>query len=165
VIQRVYYPRILGPLSIVISRGVDALIVLAAIFGLQLAFSVGVGPQFYVLPAAVLTLLALAFGLGAMFAALILFHPDSRKILDILLYLGLFLSPVLFDKAVLPETIQSWYAFNPMVGTLSALRGAMFAPSPIDYQAWLIAASFATILVLVGMLFLERAARVVGERV
>src|SRR5690606_33117146 len=100
VIQRVYYPRIIGPLSIVISRGVDTLLVLAAIFALQVTFGISPSPHFYLLPLAALTLLALAFGLGAMFAALILFHPDSRKVLDILLYLGLFLSPVLFDKSV-----------------------------------------------------------------
>ncbi len=165
VIQRVYYPRVLGPLSIILSRVVDIGIILLAILAMQLIVGVPVSMQFFWLPFAVLTMLALAFGLGTMFASLILFHPDSKKVLDIILYLGLFVSPVLFEKTVLPSAIQPYYNFNPMVGLLSSLRGALFAPSPIDFHAWLIAGIFALALVWVGLLFLERAARVVGERV
>lgn len=165
VIQRVYYPRILGPLSILISRMVDVGIILTAIFVLQLLMGVGPSLQFYWLPLAALTLLGLAFGVGTIFASLMLFHADSRKVLDIMLYLGLFLSPVLFDRSILPVGIQPYYDYNPMVGMLSAIRGSMFAPSSIDYHAWQISGITAGVLVMVGLVFLGRAARVVGERV
>lgn len=165
VIQRVYYPRILGPLSILISRMVDVGIILTAIFILQLFMGVGPSMQFYWLPLAALTLLGLAFGLGTIFASLMLFHADSRKVLDIMLYLGLFVSPVLFERSVLPGEVQQYYVYNPMVGMLSSIRGSMFAPSPIDFHAWQISGIFAGTLVLIGLLFLSRAARVVGERV
>jgi lipopolysaccharide transport system permease protein len=165
VIQRVYYPRVLGPLSILISRFVDAAIIIAAVIVMQLVMGVAVSPQIYLLPVAVLTLLLLAFGVGTIFASLVLFHKDARKVLDIALYLGLFVSPVLFEQSVLPAHIQKFYIFNPMVGALSALRGSVFAPSPTDYMAWGIAVAFALVLVLIGLLLLARAARVVGERV
>lgn len=165
VIQRVYYPRILGPLSILISRMVDVGIILVAIFILQLFMGVGPSMQFYWLPLAALTLLGLAFGLGTIFASLMLFHADSRKVLDIMLYLGLFVSPVLFERSVLPQAVQEYYIYNPMVGMLNSIRGSMFAPSPIDFQAWQISGVVAGALVLIGLLFLSRAARVVGERV
>lgn len=165
VIQRVYYPRILGPLSILLSRLVDVGIILVAILVLQLFMGVAPSLQFYWLPLAALTLLGLAFGLGTIFASLMLFHADSRKVLDIMLYLGLFVSPVLFERSVLPPEVQQLYIYNPMVGMLSALRGSMFAPSPIDFHAWQISGIAAATLVLVGLLFLSRAARVVGERV
>jgi lipopolysaccharide transport system permease protein len=165
VIQRVYYPRILGPLSILMSRVVDVGIILLATFILQLVMGVAPSPHFYWLPLATLTLLALAFGLGTIFAALILFHADSRKVLDIILYLGLFVSPVLFERSLLPAEIQKYYVYNPMVGILGAIRGSMFAPASIDFHAWQISGISAIVLVTIGLLFLSRAARVVGERV
>lgn len=164
VIQRVYYPRILGPLAIVASRIVDALIIIIAVAVVQQFRGVPVDHDLIFLVPAILSLLALAFGIGVLFAALILYHPDTRKILDISLYLGLFLSPIIFAPTIIPDYARPWYDLNPIVGIMSAVRGSMFGPLDIDFSAWAIAAAVSLVMLMIGLLLLSRAARLVGER-
>jgi lipopolysaccharide transport system permease protein len=163
--QKVYFPKILSPLAIVLSRWVDVLIIALAVLALQLAMGVPVGPAFVYLLPAVATLLLLAFALGVLFAGLMIYHPDNRKFLETLLYLGLFLSPVLFSKKILPEVAQDFYLFNPMVGILSAIRGSMFAPETIDFLAWQVAAGFSVLLSCLGLFVLAGAARNNAEKI
>ena len=164
VIKKVYYPRLISPLAVVLSRFMDFIIVVAAIVIAQLLFSVGIDWNFlWIIPIG-LTMLALAFGVGAIFASLMVFHPDTRRFLEVMLYLGLFLSPVIFSKSILPITIQTYYPLNPMVGVLTAARGAMFSPSTIDYNAWLISIGLTACLLLIGLTMLSRAAKLIGDR-
>ena len=105
--------------------------------------------------AVMLTLLVLAFGSGLFFAALIAVHKDYRKILETILYLGLFLSPVLFSKSILPLIIQKYYIANPMVGVLTAMRGTLFEPETIDYVAWMASVFIAAALTIIGLFMLS----------
>lgn len=164
VIQRVYYPRILSPLAIVASRIVDALIIVVAVAVVQQFRGVPVDLDLVFLAPAILTLLTLAFGIGVLFAALILYHPDTRKILDISLYLGLFLSPIIFAPTIIPDYARPWYDLNPIVGIMSAVRGSMFGPLQLDFAAWGISAVVSVAMLLIGLMVLSHAARLVGER-
>jgi lipopolysaccharide transport system permease protein len=163
--QKVYFPRVLSPLAIVLARWIDIIVIVAAIIIMQFFFSVPVTPDFLLVLPAMATLLLLAFGLGCLFAGLMLYHPDNRKFLETMLYLGLFLSPVLFAKSILPEVIQQYYVLNPIVGALSAVRGSLFAPEPIDGFAWLVSVIIALCLTGVGLGLLSWAAKTHGERV
>lgn len=164
VIKQVYYPRIISPLSIALSRLMDLAIVVAAVAIAQVLFGVGFDWRFVLILPVGLTMFTLALGLGAVFAALMLFHPDTRRILEVMLYLGLFLSPVIFSKSILPPAVQTYYSLNPMVGVLTAARGSLFGPASIDYAAWAVSASISALLLAVGLWMLSRAARIVGER-
>jgi lipopolysaccharide transport system permease protein len=164
VIQKVYYPRIISPLAMILSRLIDAVIIVLAIAVLQIAQGVTFDHELLLLLPAILTLLLLAFGVGVLFASLILFHPDSRKVLEVSLYLGLFLSPVFFSATIFSGLARVWYDLNPMVGLLAALRGSLFAASNIDYEAWGVAVAVTCIVLVVGLFMLGRAARLVGER-
>jgi lipopolysaccharide transport system permease protein len=163
--QKIYFPKILSPLAIVLSRWVDVLIIAVAIVALQLAMGVPVGPDMVYLVPAMGTLLLLAFALGVLFAGLMIYHPDNRKFLETLLYLGLFLSPVLFSKKILPQIVQDFYLFNPMVGILSSIRGSMFAPETIDFLAWQVAVAFSVVLSFLGLFVLASAARNNSEKI
>ena len=164
VIQRVYYPRILGPLGIVMSRVADALIIVFAVAAFQQLMGVPFDFDLVYLAPAILTLLALAFGIGVLFAALFLYHPDTRKVLDISLYLGLFLSPIIFAPTIIPDFARPWYDLNPIVGIMSAIRGSLFGPTQIDFLAWGIALGLSILMLAIGLALLSRAARLVGER-
>lgn len=164
VIKQVYYPRIISPLSIALSRLMDLAIVVIAVAITQVFFGVGFDWNIVLILPVGLTMFMLALGLGAVFASLMLFHPDTRRILEIMLYLGLFLSPVIFSKSILPPTVQTYYPLNPMVGILTAARGSLFEPASIDYAAWAVSATLSGALLAIGLWMLSRAARLVGER-
>jgi lipopolysaccharide transport system permease protein len=163
--QKVYFPKVLSPLAMVLSRWIDLVAISGAVAIVQLALGVPFSSEIRYLLPALATLLLLAFGLGVLFAGLMIYHPDNRKILETLLYLGLFLSPVLFSKEILPPLAQDFYLVNPMVGILSSVRGAMFGPEAIDYFAWQMAAGVSAALTAIGLVVLSRAARNSSEKV
>jgi lipopolysaccharide transport system permease protein len=163
--QKVYFPKILSPLAIVLSRWIDLIAITAAVLVVQLFFQVYPDWKIVLLLPAYLSLMFLAFGLGCLFAGLMLVHPDTRKFLETMLYLGLFLSPVLFSKSILPPFIQDFFVLNPVVGVLSAIRGSLFGPDTIDYFAWGVSLAISVVLAAVGMLTLAWAARKYGDRV
>lgn len=164
VIKKVYYPRILSPLAIILSRMFDFAVVIVAIIIFQLWLGVAISPELLMLVPTAAIYFALAFGLGAAFSALTLYHQDTKRILEVALYLGLFLSPVVFSKSILPPLAQKWFALNPMVGILDGVRGSLFDPMPIDPVSLGISAATAAATVTVGLLILSRAARVAAER-
>lgn len=164
VIRKLYYPRILSPLAIIISRLFDFAVILIAIVIFQLWLGVAVSPTLlFILPVAAVYF-ALAFGLGTVFSALMLYHPDTKRILEVILYLGVFLSPVVFSKSILPPTVQEWFALNPMVGILGGARASLFSPVPMDFTSFGISAGVAAVLLAAGLWMLSRAARVAAER-
>ncbi|WP_213272837.1 ABC transporter permease [Hyphomonas sp.] len=163
--QKVYFPKVLSPIAMVLSRWIDLAVISAAVAIVQFAMGVPFSLHIVYLAPAMVTLLLLAFGLGVLFAGLMIYHPDYRKILETILYLGLFLSPVLFSKEILPTTVQEYYLVNPMVGILSAVRGAMFEPELIDFFAWLVAAGISVALSLAGLIVLSKAARNSAEKI
>ncbi len=164
VIQRVYFPRLISPLAIVLSRVFDLAAVLVAIGAMQAVLGVATGPRLiFILPIGALLLL-LALAIGAAFAALQLFHQDTRRALEVILYLGLFLSPVIYSADIFDGAARMALSFNPMTGVLSGMRGALFAPMAIDWVQVMIAAGVTGFLLAVGLAMFAAAARVVGER-
>lgn len=162
-IQRVYYPRLISPLSVCLAKVIDLVIVMVAIVIVQTMMGVGIDWRIVLSPFAGLTMLVLAFGFGAIFATLTLFYPDTRRVLEIILYLGLFLSPVVFSPDILPPAVQEWYVLNPAVGMLGAIRSTLFSTMEMNLGAWAYAAGFGLALTVVGLWMLSRAARVVAE--
>ena len=163
--KKVYFPKLLSPLSIVLSRWPDLLIITAAVICAQLAMGVSLSLSLWAIIPVLATLLFLAFGIGVLFAGLMILHRDYSKFLETGIYLGLFLSPVLFSKSILPPTVQAYYAANPMVGILTGVRGALFAPEAVDWRALLFSFAIALAFSIVGLVILSRAARLHAERI
>lgn len=157
--RKVYFPKVLSPLSKVFERVIDIFVILFAIVAYQLILSVPVDWNvFYIVPI-MLTMLILSLGTGMFFAALIIAHEDNKRILETVMYLGLFLSPVLFSKDILPAIIQKYYNANPMVGVLTNMRGSLFAPEAMDFVSWGISILIAIGLCIVSSFMLSRSLR------
>lgn len=163
--RKVYFPRILSPISVVLGRWIDCIVIVAAIVVFQLFMGISISVSFPFIILVMATLLLLAFGSGLIFAALVAVHKDYRKILETVLYLGLFLSPVLFSKSILPLLIQKYYIANPMVGVLSGMRGALFAPASIDIIAWLASIAISLGLTILGLGMLSWAIHNHGDKI
>ncbi|MEM7096824.1 MAG: ABC transporter permease [Pseudomonadota bacterium] len=162
-LQKVYFPPIVPPLAIMISRLPELLLILLAVGGLQIYFGVGLSEFWWALIPALLTLFALAAGIGLLFAGLSLVYSDVTRILEVILYLGLFLSPVFFAIEIYPETVRGFFAMNPMGGVLSAIRGSLFTGIGIDWSSWGYALISAAALLLAGISVFVRAEHLVRE--
>ncbi|ANP46822.1 ABC transporter permease [Candidatus Viadribacter manganicus] len=162
-IQKVYFPILILPLAQCLARFADIGLALIAIFALQIWLGVGVDLETLMLVPVILQMMLLALGLGCGIAAVSLALPDIREGVGIALMLGLFISPVFYAPERMSPAAQLVLNFNPMVGTLQAVRGALFDTDPFPWAAWAYSCGFTVVALLVGLTLLGRASRNVAE--
>lgn len=162
-IQKVYFPILILPLAQSLARLADVGLALIAIVGVQIALGVATDIEVLMLAPVILQLIVLALGLGCAISAVSLALPDVREGVNIALMLGLFLSPVFYAPERMSPAAQAVLNFNPMVGTLEAVRGALFVTDAFPWAAWAYSCAFSLVALIVGLTLLGRASRNVAE--
>lgn len=145
-IQKVYFPRLLMPLSSILSPLVDFAIAFVVLFGLMLYY--GYYPSvtmFLILPFLILELI-LALGVGLWLSAINVEYRDVSYVVPFLIQLLLFASPVIYPSTFVPERFQAAYGLiNPISGIIEGFRWAILGTEPPSH---LIFASMAIIIVV-----------------
>ncbi len=130
-IQKVYFPRMLLPISGILSPLIDFAIAFVVLIGLMFYF--GFLPGFNILWVLVFLLLELmlAAGLGLWLAAINVEYRDIAYAIPFLLQLVLFASPVIYSSSFVPPRYQVIYGLlNPMAGIIEGLRWAILGTDP-----------------------------------
>jgi lipopolysaccharide transport system permease protein len=165
VITKVYFPRLVLPLSAVISGLVDfaigfvVLLVVTAIYGIK--------PTLAALWLPVLLLLAVltALGIGLWMSALNALYRDVRYVVPFLVQFWMFASPVAYPTSLVPQRWRWLYGLNPMAGVIDGFRWALtghgVAPGPL----MLASASAVIVVLLGGLFFFQRMEGTVADRV
>lgn len=158
-ISKVYFPRLLVPLSSIAVALVDFLFVVA-LYALLAAFH-GLVPDWRVLALPLYIVLALgaALGAGLWLAALTVRFRDFRFVLPFLIQVGVFLSPVGFSTANVPNW-RLLYSFNPLVGIIDGFRWCLLRGDvELFWPAQIIAVGMTALFVWSGIWFFRRTER------
>jgi lipopolysaccharide transport system permease protein len=149
-ISKVYFPRLIVPASAVIVALADFLIS-AVLLALVMVFY-QVWPSWHLLALPFFTLLAIlaAMGAGVWLAALNVEYRDFRYVVPFLVQFGLYISPVGFSSAVVPEKWRFWYSLNPMVGVIDGFRWSVSGGKSAIYLPGLVISVAVVALLLVG---------------
>jgi lipopolysaccharide transport system permease protein len=152
-ITRVYFPRLLVPLSSVMAALVDFAIASVLLVGMMLAY--GIMPSLVIvwLPLFIVLMMATALGIGFWLSALNLEYRDVRYVLPFLTQLWLFLTPVVYPTSLVPEQWQPLYSLNPMVGVIEGFRWALFGVGDGPSSTLVVSSLMALTLLASGMLF------------
>lgn len=124
-ISKVYFPRLVIPTSAVIVSFVDFLISFVILAGLMAWYGYLPDWRIFTLPLFVLMAFAAAMGAGLWIAALNVKYRDFRYIIPFVVQIGLYVSPVGFSSAIVPEQWRLFYSLNPMVGVIDGFRWAI----------------------------------------
>ena len=138
-ISKVYFPRMIVPLSTVVVALVDFTVSLVILVGLMVWYFYVPGWQILLLP--VFVVLALLAGIGPALwaAAVIVKYRDFRFLIPFGLQFGLYVSPVGFASSVVPEKWRLLYSINPVVGVIDGFRWCIIGgDSPIYWPGFLI---------------------------
>ncbi len=131
-ISKVYFPRIIIPLSVTVVCFIDFLVSLIIIIGMMFFYHFVPGWQIVYLPLFFILAVLCAMGIGLFFAAFSVKYRDFRFIVPFIIQFGMYASPVIFStseflgKAIIPGWIKTIYAFNPMVGVIDGFRWCFF---------------------------------------
>jgi lipopolysaccharide transport system permease protein len=165
IITKVYFPRLILPVSSVLSGLVDFAIAFAVLIVMVVGYGLRPGAQVVWLPLLLLLAVGTALGVGLWLSALNALYRDIRYVLPFLMQFWLLASPVAYPSSLVPATWQWLYGLNPMAGVIEGFRWALTghgqAPGPL-----LLASATAVALLLVGgAMFFQRMEGAVADRV
>jgi lipopolysaccharide transport system permease protein len=124
-ISKVYFPRLIIPCAAVATSLVDFVITLGFLALLMLWYGFVPSWQVVALPFFMLLAFGLSVGFGLLLAALNVEYRDFRYIVPFIVQFGLFVSPVAFTTADVPDAWRGLYALNPMVGIIDGFRWSL----------------------------------------
>lgn len=161
-VQKVYFPRLVMPLSGILSPVVDFGIAFIILVGMM--FYYGYAPTARVLWLLVFILLALvtSLGVGLWLSAINVKYRDVRYVIPFLVQLWLFASPVVYSSSLLPQRFRAVYGLNPMSGVIEGFRWALLGTEP---PSSLIAISVVmVVLILVsGAFYFRRSEKIFAD--
>jgi lipopolysaccharide transport system permease protein len=162
--SKVYFPRLIVPLSSILSNVLTFLIncgIFACFYVLYLSFSAyghDTHPTIWMIaiPFLLLQTGAFAFGLGLLISAFSAKYRDSIYMMDFLTQLWMYLTPVIYPIAVIPQPYRTLLILNPMTFLMELFRHATLGTGSLSFESWLVS-FFATVLAfLLGLVVFSR---------
>lgn len=153
IFEKLYFPRLLVPLSSVASGltdfgfGLVALLVMMAIYRVPLFGSIVLVVAFGLLA------VFLALSVGIWFSALNLQFTDFRHITPLFIQVWFFATPIFYPASLIPEAWQPLYRMNPMVGVVESVRWAIFHSQPPEFGALLLSMLPFALIMAGGLLY------------
>lgn len=159
-ISKIYFPRLIIPCAAVVTSLVDFLITLGMLASLMLWYGFAPGWQLVALPLFVALTFGLSVGLGLLLAALNVEYRDFRYIVPFIVQFGLFISPIAFTTANVPERWRTLYALNPIVGIIDGFRWCILGGgTTLDLRTVGLSLSITTLFLLLGVWYFRRMER------
>jgi len=124
-LTKVYFPRLIIPASAAVVALVDFAFNLAMLFAIMAWYGVVPGWQIVLLPAFITLALLASLGPALLVTALNVKYRDFRYIIPFFVQFGLYVSPIGFSSAVVPEQWRFWYSLNPVVGVIDGFRWSL----------------------------------------
>jgi lipopolysaccharide transport system permease protein len=172
-ITKVYFPRLVIPVSSVISGVVDFAIGFCVLIGMIVYFHnmPGSGYQFalnvtglMMLPFFILFALLTALGFSLWLSAMNVIYRDIAHVLPFITQMWFFITPIVYSSTVIPEKWRFIYALNPMVGVVDGFRWALLGKSAPEATVWI--SVFVTFVVLVsGLYYFRRMERTFADTI
>jgi lipopolysaccharide transport system permease protein len=159
VITKVYFPRLLLPISSTLTGLVDFAIAFSVV--VVLMFYYGIVPSLAVLalPFFVILAAATALSLSLWLAALNAEYRDIRYVVPFLLQIWLFLTPVAYSGNLVPERWQTIYGLNPMAGVIEGFRWALLGQERVSWSLVLVSTLMVVALLIGGLFYFRRMER------
>jgi lipopolysaccharide transport system permease protein len=148
-IAKIYFPRLIVPTSAIIVSLVDVLVSCGLLAGLFAWYDFWPTWRIVMLPLLLALTFLAALGPGLLITALNVQYRDFRYVVPFIVQFGLFISPVGFSSALIPERWRLLYYLNPVAGIIDAFRWAICG-TPVHYAPGLILSLAVTAGCLVG---------------
>jgi len=158
-ISKVYFPRLLAPLSPVLAFLLDFSLAFIILIGMMAYFHIYPTITTLFLPLLVILMMFIASGVGMVMAALNVNYRDIRYTLPFMLQFWMFASPIVYPVSMLPEEYHLIYAINPMVGIIEGFRSALLGTVAFPTQMLLVSTGVSIVLFVTGAFYFKRTER------
>ncbi|MBQ7027386.1 MAG: ABC transporter permease [Ruminococcus sp.] len=156
-IKKIYFPRMVIPISYVTSCFVNMLLCFIVIFAV-IIFS-GVGVNFLALltlPVIMAVEYLLALGMALLASAVTVYFRDLEHILGIISMAWMYMTPIMYDKAIVPERLLPVFNLNPMTHVIGCYRDVLYHKQIPDLTSLLSAAGLGILFLFIGCIVFSK---------
>ena len=155
-ISKVYFPRLLIPVSSILGALLDFAIAFVVLILLMLAY--GLTPHWIIvlLPVFMLLTLMSALAVGLWLSALNVEYRDVRYTIPFLTQLWLLVSPVGYSTSEVPAKWQTLYGLNPMTGVIEGFRWVLLGTNPPPVGMMLVSGTIIVAMLISGLFYFRR---------
>jgi len=163
-VKKVYFPRLVIPLSKAVVGFVDFFITFIFLMGLMIYYQVSLTANIFYFPLFFLLNVLAGLAVGIWTSALTIRFRDFQHVIPFVIQIGLYATPIAYPSSLIPEKYQVLYFLNPMAGVVEGYRFSLLGT---DFMAELSYISFALIIVLfiTGLFYFKRVERVMADLV
>lgn len=161
-LRKVYFPREVFPYSAVLAKSVDFFFAASLVLLFMLYYRIPLhSSALFVIPLIFMQVI-LTIGVSFFTSSFNLFYRDIQYLLNLILLIWLYLTPVIYPLSLVPKKFLLLYQLNPMAGIIEGYRSALF-DKPIDIVMiiWSFSISFA--IFIIGYIIFKRTERIFAD--
>lgn len=163
-IKKIYFPRLILPLSTTITPIVDFIIAFVILFLMFIYYHLSIHLYIILLPPILLAITLLtASGVGTFLSAINIKYRDIRYALPFFIQLLLFVTPVIYPVSMISSKYHWLLLLNPMTGVIETARASILGTKPIDPSLLLISATFAGLFFVFGIYYFRKTERIFAD--
>ena len=162
-VKKIYFPRILLPLSVVCTNLMNYIFSLIIVFPALLMTGVSLSFNVFWLPVVLLIEFIFALGLSLIFSALYVRFRDLEHLVAILVMLWFYLTPIVFKIDIFPEEIANLIGYNPMVPIITAFRDILLYGHSPNWMNLLYSIIVGVVLLIMGIIVFQKREKTFAE--
>jgi lipopolysaccharide transport system permease protein len=155
-VSKVYFPRLLVPLSSVLASLFDFVISLFILAAFLIYFQTSPGAVLIFFPAVVFLTVLTASGMGFWLSALNVKYRDVRYTISFLVQFWFFATPIAYPSSAVPVRWRIVYELNPMVGIVEGLRWTLQSPAVFPARSLALSAGVTLVILISGLYYFRR---------
>ena len=148
IIKKVYFPREILPISIVTSGVINFLISCIIIAAALIISGIGFSPCIALLPLILIIQYIVTLAIGFVLSAITVYLRDLEYLINLLLMLWMYLTPVLYPITIIPENFRKYFYINPMTQVISAYRDILYYQKMPDMQGLMLLFGISLVLIV-----------------
>jgi len=158
-VTKIYFPRVLLPLAVIVAHLVDLALSLVLLFGLLIYAGIPLTWKFITLPVFILLAMLTAMALSLFVSSTNVKYRDVTHAIPFVIQIWMFASPIVYPVSLVPERWRLLYGLNPMAGVIEGFRWALLgqtAPDPVVMGA---SAVMLFVVLFAGMVYFRQMER------
>ena len=134
IFSKVYFPRIIIPLTPVIAKLVDFGISFLLLFVMMIYYGIVPNINIIFLPILIIIMILTSMGVGMWLSALAIQYRDVQQLMGFLIQLLMYLTPIIWPFTFIPEKYRLLYGLYPMAGVIEGFRSALIGKTEMPWD-------------------------------
>lgn len=162
-LTKIYFPRVMLPISIIIGGLVDFLIGSVLMIGFFIYYNIHPTFAMLIWPALIVQMFLLSMAVSLFFSALNVKFRDVKYAIPFVIQIWMFTTPVIYPPSILPAVLRKWVALNPAAGLIDSFRHCMVPQSPVQWSMEAISAAVTVVLFMGALMYFRRNERAFAD--